>query len=61
MSQTNFIKTVRHYLSCEDGSTAIEYSIIAGTMFLAISPAFYLVRDSIGVKFSNIVAYLNAN
>jgi Flp pilus assembly pilin Flp len=56
------ITTAKHnykeFLACEKGSAAIEYSLIAGAMFLAISPAFYLVRDSINVKFQAIVNYL---
>ncbi len=51
---------LRKLLRCEQGAVAIEYSLIAGAMFLAISPAFYLVRDSINVKFQTIVDYLVA-
>jgi Flp pilus assembly pilin Flp len=49
----NFRRLVRN----EDGAVAIEYSLIAGAMFLAISPAFYLVRDAIGVKFTDVIGY----
>jgi Flp pilus assembly pilin Flp len=49
------------FLKNDDGSVAVEYSLIAGAMFLAISPAFYLVRDSINVKFQSIVNFLAAN
>jgi Flp pilus assembly pilin Flp len=50
-------KNYKEFLVCEKGSTAIEYSLIAGAMFLAITPAFYMVRDSINVKFEAIVGY----
>jgi Flp pilus assembly pilin Flp len=52
--------SVEKYFACESGAVAVEYSLIAGAMFLAISPAFYLLRDSILVKFNDIATYLTA-
>ncbi len=46
------------FVEDESGAVAIEYSLIAGAMFLAISPAFYLVRDAINVKFADVTSYL---
>ena len=48
---------IDRFIRDESGAVAIEYSLIAGAMFLAISPAFYLVRDAINVKFAAIASY----
>jgi Flp pilus assembly pilin Flp len=45
---------------CEDGAVAVEYSVIAGAMFLALTPAFYILRDSINVKYAEILTYLQS-
>ncbi len=42
------------FANCDSGAVAVEYSIIAGAMFLAISPAFYIMRDTIWDKFTFI-------
>jgi Flp pilus assembly pilin Flp len=54
----NRAKNFGNFVRDEEGAVAIEYSLIAGAMFLAISPAFYIVRDSINVKFADIRTYL---
>jgi Flp pilus assembly pilin Flp len=48
----------RVFLSADAGSVAIEYSLIAGAMFLAITPAFYLLRDKIWDKYNLIATYI---
>ena len=48
---------VKEYLSSDSGASAVEYSIIAMAMFLAIIPAFLFVSTGISLKLDAIGDY----
>lgn len=50
----------RKYCNDEKGAMAIEYSLIAGAMFLALVPAIYYVADAVSDKFLLIPDWLNS-
>jgi Flp pilus assembly pilin Flp len=50
----------RAFAADDAGAMAIEYSLIAGAMFLALVPAIYYVADAVSEKFLLIPDWLNS-
>lgn len=59
-SMFTFSQHYRNFCSDERGAMAIEYSLIAGAMFLALVPAIYYVADAVSDKFLLIPDWLNS-
>ncbi len=50
---------VRRFRECESGAVAVEYSVIAVAMFLALVPAFIYVAAAMEVKFTSVTSFFN--
>ncbi|WP_082173317.1 Flp family type IVb pilin [Methylobacterium platani] len=48
------MRAVRRFLRDPSGTTAIEYALIAGLIFLALTAALATYGDSAGSLFNNI-------
>jgi Flp pilus assembly pilin Flp len=51
---TQLIDRTRQFIRSQSGAVAIEYSLIAAAMFLAIYPAFYFITSAIGIKYQDV-------
>ena len=51
----------KNLLSCESGTVAVEYVVIAAAMFLALIPSFLYVASGMTTKFSSISGYFSGS
>ena len=50
--------TLRRFLSCEDGATAIEYGLIASLVAVAIIGGAGALGNNLGNTFTNLAGYM---
>lgn len=52
----SLVLAVQHFVRDDRGATAIEYAIIAGTMFLFIVTSVQLFGDAVGELFQSVTS-----
>lgn len=50
--------TLRKLIGDENGSTAVEYVVIAAALTLALVPGFYYVSSAMEVKFQFMIDFI---
>lgn len=54
-----FVKNIKEWVHDESGATAIEYSLIAGAMALAMVPALSAFSADVGGVYGKILGYFD--